>query len=218
MPGGSRASFPYRRRRASARNGGPVGSREDILRAIREASPPPAPLPDLTGRRGEKSGDLAARFALSVEEVGGRCVRTDEASLPEDLRALARSLEAKTIGSIVPQLPGIDLTAHSIPHTLAGGGLAVLPGELAVAENGAVWITEAGLRNLRALFVLSQHLALVVPASRLVNDMHEAYEKVRIPRPGYGCFVSGPSKTADIEQALVIGAHGARSCTVFLVG
>jgi len=66
--------------------------------------------------------------------------------------------------------------------------------------------------------VLTQHLALVVPASRLVNDMHEAYEKVRLPRPGYGCFVSGPSKTADIEQALVIGAHGARSCTVFLVG
>ena len=90
-------------------------------------------------------------------------------------------------------------------------------GSTVCAVQGAVWITEAGLRNLRALFVLSQHLALVVPASGLVNDMHEAYEKVRIPRPGYGCFVSGPSKTADIEQALVIGAHGARSCTVFLV-
>jgi L-lactate dehydrogenase complex protein LldG len=68
------------------------------------------------------------------------------------------------------------------------------------------------------VFVLTQHLARVVPASRLVNDMHEAYEKVRLPRPGYGCFVSGPSKTADIDQSLVIRAHGARSCTVFLVG
>jgi L-lactate dehydrogenase complex protein LldG len=194
-----------------------VGSREDILRALREAAPPPAPLPDLTGRRGEKFADLAARFALSLQEVGGRCVRTDEASLAGELRALARSLAAKVIASIVPQLPGIDLQVHSIPHTLAGVDLAVLPGELAVAENGAVWITEAGLRH-RALFVLTQHLALVVPAARLVNDMHEAYEKVRLPRPGYGCFVSGPSKTADIEQSLVIGAHGARSCTVFLVG
>ncbi|MFL5247327.1 MAG: lactate utilization protein C [Myxococcales bacterium] len=194
-----------------------MGSREEILRALRDAAPPPAPLPDLAGRRGQVFADLAAQFALSLQEVGGRCVRTTEAALPDELRKLARSIEAKTIGSIVPQLPGIDLAAHSIPHTLAGVDLAVLPGELAVAENGAVWITEAGLRNLRALFVLSQHLALVVPASRLVNDMHEAYEKVRIPRPGYGCFVSGPSKTADIEQALVIGAHGARSCTVFLV-
>jgi len=193
-----------------------VGSREDILSALREAAPPEAPLPDLAGRRGQKFADLASQFAISLEEVGGRCVRTDEASLPEDLRALAGSLEAKIVGSIVPQLPGIDLSAHVIPHTLAGVDLAVLPGELAVAENGAVWITEAGLEH-RALFVLAQHLALVVPASRLVNDMHEAYEKVRLPRPGYGCFVSGPSKTADIEQALVIGAHGARSCTVFLV-
>jgi L-lactate dehydrogenase complex protein LldG len=193
-----------------------VGSREEILRALREAAPPPAPLPDLTGRRGQKSADLAAQFALSLQEVGGRCVRTDEASLAEELGDLARSLEAKIVGSVVPQLPGIDLSVHSIPHTLAGVDLAVLPGELAVAENGAVWITETGLRH-RALFVLTQHLALVVPASRLVNDMHEAYEKVRLPRPGYGCFVSGPSKTADIEQALVIGAHGARSCTVFLV-
>jgi L-lactate dehydrogenase complex protein LldG len=193
-----------------------VGSREDILRALRQAAPPEAPLPGLAGRRGEKSVDLAARFALALEEVGGRCVRTEEASLGGQLRALARSLGAKIVASIVPQLPGIDLSVHVIPHTLAGVDLAVLPGELAVAENGAVWITEAGLRH-RALFVLTQHLALVVPASRLVNDMHEAYEKVRIPRPGYGCFVSGPSKTADIEQSLVIGAHGARSCTVFLV-
>jgi L-lactate dehydrogenase complex protein LldG len=194
-----------------------VGSREDILRALREAAPPPAPLPDLSGRRGQLFPDLAAQFALSLQEVGGRCVQTTEAALPEELRKLARSLDAKIVGSIVPQLPGIDLSAHSIPHTLAGVDLAVLPGELAVAENGAVWITEAGLRNLRALFVLAQHLALVVPAHALVNDIHEAYEKVRIPQPGYGCFVSGPSKTADIEQALVIGAHGARSCTVFLV-
>ena len=193
-----------------------MGSREEILRSLREAAPPAAPLPDLSGRRGQLFGDLAAQFSASLEDVGGRCVRTKEASLGEELRKLARSLEARIVGSIVPQIPGIDLAAHSIPHTLAGVDLAVLPGELAVAENGAVWITEAGLRH-RALFVLAQHLALVVPAARLVNDMHEAYEKVRLPRPGYGCFVSGPSKTADIEQALVIGAHGARSCTVFLV-
>jgi L-lactate dehydrogenase complex protein LldG len=193
-----------------------VGSREEILRALREAAPEVAPLPDLSGRRGQPSADLAARFSLALEEVGGRCVRTSRAALPEQLRELARSLEAKTIGSIVPELSGIDLAAHSIPHTLAGVDLAVLPGELAVAENGAVWITESGLRH-RALFVLTQHLALVVEEAHLVNDMHEAYVKVRLPRPGYGCFVSGPSKTADIEQALVIGAHGARSCTVFLV-
>jgi L-lactate dehydrogenase complex protein LldG len=48
--------------------------------------------------------------------------------------------------------------------------------------------------------------------------MHDAYARIVIPTPGFALWLSGPSKTADIEQALVIGAHGARSCTVLLVG
>jgi L-lactate dehydrogenase complex protein LldG len=66
--------------------------------------------------------------------------------------------------------------------------------------------------------VVTQHLALVVSARELVADMHEAYRRVRFDGAGFGLFIAGPSKTADIEQALVIGAHGARSCSVFLVG
>jgi L-lactate dehydrogenase complex protein LldG len=68
------------------------------------------------------------------------------------------------------------------------------------------------------VFVVAQHLALVVPAAELVQDLHEAYRRIRFDGPGFGLFIAGPSKTADIEQALVIGAHGARSATVFLVG
>ncbi len=41
---------------------------------------------------------------------------------------------------------------------------------------------------------------------------------IRLERPGFGIFISGPSKTTDIEQALVIGTHGARTCTLFMVG
>ncbi len=48
--------------------------------------------------------------------------------------------------------------------------------------------------------------------------MHEAYARLAPREIGYGLFISGPSKTADTEQALVIGAQGARRCTVFLVG
>jgi L-lactate dehydrogenase complex protein LldG len=79
-----------------------------------------------------------------------------------------------------------------------------------------VWITERALPH-RALPWIAQHLAVVVSADKLVNDMHEAYERLEVGG-GFGCFISGPSKTADIEQALVIGAHGPRSATVFLVG
>jgi L-lactate dehydrogenase complex protein LldG len=68
------------------------------------------------------------------------------------------------------------------------------------------------------VFVVTEHLVLVVDAAAVVNDMHEAYARLADRPVGYGLFISGPSKTADIEQALVIGAQGARSCTVVLVG
>ena len=193
-----------------------MATRDDVLRRLREAAPPAAELPDLTGRRAQRHGDLAEQFARALPEVGGRCVRVAAGELGAELRKLADSLGARRIGSLVPELVGVDLAAAETPHALADLDLAIVPGELAVAENGAVWITDGGMRH-RAIFVVAQHLALVVSESALVNDMHEAYDKVRIVRPGFGCFVSGPSKTADIEQALVIGAHGARSCTVFLV-
>jgi L-lactate dehydrogenase complex protein LldG len=44
--------------------------------------------------------------------------------------------------------------------------------------------------------------------------MHAAYEELGKVKSSFGLFLSGPSKTADIEQSLVIGAHGARSLTV----
>ena len=92
----------------------------------------------------------------------------------------------------------------------------VAPGEFAVAENAAVWVTDQSLRH-RVLYFLSQHMALVVPANQLLHNMHEAYRRLSFDRPQFGLFISGPSKTADIEQSLVIGAHGPRSLTVFLM-
>ena len=59
---------------------------------------------------------------------------------------------------------------------------------------------------------------LVVPADRIVHNLHEAYQQIRFEGPRFGAFIAGPSKTADIEQSLVIGAHGPKSTTVFVVG
>jgi len=102
------------------------------------------------------------------------------------------------------------------PRTLDGTDLAIVRGCFGVAENGAVWI-EQNVRH-RGLYFISEALMIVIPADAIVTDMHEAYRRLEesASTRGYGIFISGPSKTADIEQALVFGAHGARKVVVVL--
>ncbi len=195
-----------------------MDSRARVLDALRTASAPAAPAPDLS-QVGVRWEDPLARLADAVAAVAGRLVRVpDRAGLAAAAAALASELGVSRVGSAVPEVPGnVALPAIADPHELEGLGLAVLPGALAVAENGAVWVPGDAFRP-RAAFVVAEHLALVVAAKDVVHDMHEAYRRISFPGAGFGTFIAGPSKTADIEQALVIGAHGARSCTLFLVG
>ena len=86
-----------------------------------------------------------------------------------------------------------------------------------VLENGAMWISEKQMSN-RLLPFICQHLVIVLSPETIVNTMHEAYQQIDAAANGFGVFIAGPSKTADIEQNLVIGAHGARSLRVYLVG
>jgi L-lactate dehydrogenase complex protein LldG len=195
-----------------------VDSRRAILDALRRAQPPESPAPDLSAL-GAPLPDPSARVGEAVAAVGGTLVRVREAAaLAAEVAALASRLGAVRVASAVPGVPGnVSLDDLPDPHALEGIGLAVLAGAFAVAENGAVWVPTAGLRH-RGVFVVAEHLALVVPAAEVVPDLHEAYRRIAFPGAGFGTFIAGPSKTADIEQALVIGAHGPRSCTVFLVG
>jgi L-lactate dehydrogenase complex protein LldG len=109
-----------------------------------------------------------------------------------------------------------DLNAIDDPHQLENVDFAVLRGHFAVAENGAIWVTDDTVRH-RVLYFIPQRLAIVVPASQIVHNMHEAYARIRPQDNRFSASISGPSKTADIEQSLVIGAHGARALTVYLV-
>ena len=195
-----------------------MDSRRRILDALRTASAPGAPAPDLS-RVGVRWEDPVARLAEAVAAVAGKLVRVpDRSALPAAVAALATELRVARVGSAVAEVPGnVDLASISDPHLLEGLGLAVLPGAFAVAENGAVWVPCDAIRP-RGAFVVAEHLALVVAARDVVHDMHEAYRRISFPGAGFGTFIAGPSKTADIEQALVIGAHGARSCTLYLVG
>jgi L-lactate dehydrogenase complex protein LldG len=196
-----------------------VDSREAILGALRRNAPSPADLPDLSGL-GAKPADRARQFEESLAGVGGTCLRApDLAAADAALRQLPFYAAARKVISVVPGVGRADFDLASIPypHALQDVDVAVLGGDFAVAENGAVWLEGRPLHH-RALFVITDHLVLVVGVREVVADMHEAYARLQPRERAYGLFISGPSKTADIEQALVIGAQGARSCTVFLVG
>jgi len=196
-----------------------VSSRAAILAALRDNAPAPAPLPELP--QGLRYPDPVGQFLDMVSAVGGAAQRvTDTAALNAGLRALPVWAEAKQALSLVAGVGDstVNTEALSDPHQLEGLDVAVLPGDLGVAENGAVWVRGSKMGRHRVALVIAEHLVLVVCAADIVSNMHEAYDVIELERPGYGVFVAGPSKTADIEQALVIGAHGARSCTVFVVG
>ena len=198
-------------------------SRDQILRDIRRSLPTDAPLPSLDGPW-TRYDDPHAQFFAVLQTVGGsgRMVR-DETDLRAEIDRIAATVGASHICSAVSavSLGKVDLPATDDPHALASVDLAILPGELAVAENAAVWVTNRAVHQ-RVAYFLSQHVVLIVPGDRVVSNMHEAYAWIRhsskeqgpFHEASWGTFMSGPSKTADIEQALVIGAHGARSLHV----
>jgi L-lactate dehydrogenase complex protein LldG len=196
-----------------------VNSRDAMLSSLRRNAPPVSPLPEaptaITYAEPER------QFAEAFTSVGGKFVRVATlVDLNTELGKLESYSQARTIASLIPGIDraNVDLAALKDPHELEGLDMAIIAGEFGVAENGAVWVPGSKLGLHRAIFVVTQHLVLVVPAGQIVHNMQQAYDRIRLERPGFGIFISGPSKTADIEQALVIGAHGARSCTFFLVG
>lgn len=87
---------------------------------------------------------------------------------------------------------------------------------LGVAENGALLCQDVG-EDREKLF-LCNDLIITVRKSTLVATMHDAYEKVSFDSREFTTFIAGPSKTADIEQSLVLGAHGAMGLHIVLVG
>ncbi|MBT28407.1 MAG: lactate utilization protein B/C [Thalassobius sp.] len=194
-----------------------MSSRSKILDAIKKNKPQLSPLPEIPEFDNETVDKVA--FLNEVMSIIGGVLEEIK-----DMDVLPSVVEAaypnkKIIGSNIENFPLTTLDVNSIedPHDLQNLDLIVLKGEFVVAENGAVWISEKDLVH-RANAYITQHMALVVNREDLVWNMHQAYKRLELDRPGYGVFISGPSKTADIEQSLVIGAHGSRSMTLFLVG
>lgn len=195
-------------------------SKADILASIRRHNITPQALPSLD-QAWITYADRAQQFTDVLTTIGARVVPVaDIAAVQRDLDAHDLYVEAQQICALVPGIAraNVDLNAIEDPHELEAIDFAVLPAEFAVAENGAVWVTDAAVKH-RALYFICQHLAFVVPRDQILNNMHEAYERLSFgSEPRFGAFIAGPSKTADIEQSLVIGAHGPKSTIVYLLG
>lgn len=195
-----------------------MDSRESILKGILENKPNAfTPLPDLNFSKGGETG--VHKFIASASFNGSRIYRI------ADLTGIRKYIVENFSSSdkILTTLPELNDIARLIefseqddPHELENVDLTILKTHFAVAENGALWLTEELLGH-RVLPFITQHLVLILNENEIVSSMNDAYEKIGHQEYNYGVFISGPSKTADIEQSLVIGAHGARSLGIFIM-
>lgn len=193
-----------------------MGSREKILSAIRQSKPEAVSL-EAAPYTLEAADNLIVPFSATLEGIGGRCTVLENsevlaAFLTEEVQKGHRVVNG------LKNTPGYNLEdiRNSEARELESVQVAILQGELGVAENGAVWVTESALGH-RILPFITQQLVLVLNQSRIVATMHDAYEQIAVNEAGYGVFIAGPSKTADIEQSLVIGAHGPVTMQVLIV-
>jgi L-lactate dehydrogenase complex protein LldG len=165
-------------------------------------------------------GDLRQAFKSVLESVGGECwLASDRSAAREMLAASGLMRPPGQFCSYVEDItPGnFDAEAAADVRECRDVRVAVVRGELGVAENGAVWVDASRLRH-RGLLFLAESLVLVVEGNGIVPDMESAYARIDFGPVRSGYFISGPSKTADIEQCLVICAHGARSLAVIVIG
>lgn len=160
--------------------------------------------------------DPIKQFADATTASGGKVHTLSEG---EDINDVIKRHypTAMVIASNMPEIKIANRNPDTVadPADLNGTDVGVIRGTVAVAENGCVWIPMD--MKERAVCFICEDLVIIVDKRHVVNNMHEAYRKIEMPSTGLGGFISGPSKTADIEQALVMGAQAARSALVILI-
>ncbi len=161
--------------------------------------------------------NVVEKFKATLISIGGTVVEINDVDEINNY-ILEKFTDVKEIISSFPEIKTNLLNAdyQDKPHVLQNIELAILKGEFGVAENAAIWITQKNMLD-RALPFICENLILVIEKQSIVPTLHEAYEMISKLEYQYGIFIAGPSKTADIEQSLVLGAHGAKTLSVFIL-
>lgn len=193
-----------------------MNSRDMILQTIRQNQPVAVPLPPIHGFRGHREIEAVTVFKTVLKSIGGysfpansyaECVDIIKKQFPNAGRIISVNHNLSSIASIYH----VDAAAHGFENV----DIVIIDAWFGVAENGSVYITGEMVKE-RVLPFICQHLVVLLPISNIVYDMHEAYEWIGSKDYGFATFITGPSKTADIEQSLVPGAHGPKTITVLL--
>ena len=195
-----------------------MSNKDDILKKYRANVREKFDMPDLSDIKGVTYPNPLVQFAKMSEMVGGQVIEVDPG---RDVNVLIRELfpDAKEIASNLPEITIATRNPDTVGRArdLNGTDVGVIRGKFGVAENACIWIPQT--MKEKAVMFISENLVILLPKSQIVNNMHEAYKRIEFDQEydGYGTFISGPSKTADIAQVLVMGAQAARSATILLM-
>jgi L-lactate dehydrogenase complex protein LldG len=216
-----------------------MSSRDRILQKIRRLqghggdAPSPAEREELEtylrrhprGPLPEVGGDLVARFRLKAEASAST---TDRVAAERDVpAAVARYLDAHKLpksGCVWPALARLDWRGAGLalePRAAKGEDMVGVTGVFcALAETGTLMMCSGAEAPASASLLPETHVA-VVPAARIVPHMEDGWDLLRAEQgslPRAVNFISGPSRTADIEQTIVLGAHGPYRVHIVVVG
>jgi L-lactate dehydrogenase complex protein LldG len=184
--------------------------KDKILQNIRVHKTKTAPLLKPFSIPEEKSGKLN-RFKEILQQAGGKCFEVNGAEkLTPFLRERFPGATNFRIKEVWEEYP-----PDNPKEKLTQLKTVILEGQFGVAENGAVWMDESNFPN-RLLPFITEELVVCLGSKQITANMHEAYSRIGNHTTGFGVFISGPSKTADIEQNLVFGAHGAKTYAIIL--
>jgi L-lactate dehydrogenase complex protein LldG len=194
-----------------------MSSKADILKKIKQNQP--ALVTDLPGLNvlGSEQFDVFETYKTVLKNIGGNAVEVANYDAIIVYIKANYSLEKRLITTVseLSEIATLDWTSDD-PHSLQNVELTIVKAHFGVAENSALWVTD-DLLGQRVSPFIAQYLAIIVNKKDIVPTMQQAYERIGNQEYGFGTFIAGPSKTADIEQSLVLGAHGARGLIVFLL-